>query len=170
MSEIITVGIDPGLTGAMAGLGPSHELQFIEDLPTCTDAALEWIDGHRLCQQLSDCLRGRRARFVVERVSAMPDQGVSSSFKFGVTFGSILAALQVYGAPIHLVTPVSWKRAMGLTRVQNETTTQAKHRALDKARLLYPAGRDLLARVKDHGRAEALLLAHHHLVTLRGAP
>ncbi len=80
----------------------------------------------------------------------MPRQGIASAFNFGVGFGSVLSILQARHLSIELVTPVVWKRAMGLSK--------DKRASLDKARLLYPAADLSLA--KHEGRAEALLLAH----------
>jgi crossover junction endodeoxyribonuclease RuvC len=84
----------------------------------------------------------------------MPRQGVASSFAFGVVFGSILSVLQAMQIGIDLVTPATWKRALGLS--------SDKRASLDKARLLFPTADLHLA--KHDGRAEALLLAHWALL------
>lgn len=144
------IGIDPGLSGAIAILSPTGELECLADLPVIRDGKLSWIDGGRLQSILIDTLHGRPARAVVERVQAFPSQGRSSAFNFGVGFGSLLSILQARHLPIELVTPVVWKRAMGLSK--------DKHASLDKARLLYPSAD--LGLAKHDGRAEALLLAH----------
>jgi crossover junction endodeoxyribonuclease RuvC len=75
---------------------------------------------------------------------------VSSSFNFGASLGSILSAIQILQLPMEFVTPARWKASLGLDR--------EKTSALHRARLLFPTAE--LARQKDHGRAEALLLAH----------
>ncbi len=147
------VGIDPGLTGAIALLGADGQLERVADLPVMRDRSLAWIDGQGLQSLLIDALYGRQARVLIERVSAMPRQGVASSFTFGVTFGSILSVVQARHLPIEFVTPAVWKRALGLG--------PDKRAALDKARLLYPAAELNLA--KHDGRAEALLIAHYAL-------
>ena len=102
---------------------------------------------------LLEAIQGRPCRAVVERVSAMPRQGVASSFTFGVGLGSILGTLQTLRLPIELVTPAQWKTALGLGK--------DKRVSLDKARLLFPSADLHLA--KHDGRAEALLLAHFAL-------
>jgi len=146
----LVMGIDPGLSGALAVLGPADELEQLTDLPVIHDGRLAWIDGGVLQSLLMDTLRGRPARAVVERVGAMPRQGVASAFTFGLGLGAVLAVLQALRIPIQLVTPAAWKRALGLSR--------DKQASLDKARLLFPCAELTLA--KHHGRAEALLLAH----------
>lgn len=145
-----TVGIDPGLTGAIAVLGPTGELERLADLPVIRDKSISWIDGGILQSFLIDAQAGRQAHAIVERVSAMPGQGVSSSFTFGMAFGSLLSILQARHIRIELVTAAAWKQALGLSR--------DKKASLHKARLLYPSAELHLAR--HDGRAEALLLAH----------
>jgi len=144
------IGIDPGLSGGIAVLSPAGELVRLDDLPVIRDGKLSWIDGGRLHSFLIDSLYGRPARAIVERVGAMPRQGISSAFHFGMGFGSVLSILQARHLSVELVTPATWKRAMGLS--------SDKRASLDKARLLYPAAELHLA--KHDGRAEALLLAH----------
>lgn len=147
---MLTIGIDPGLTGAIAVLGPTGELERLGDLPVIRDKSLSWIDGGILQSFLIDAQAGRQARAIVERVSAMPGQGVSSSFIFGMAFGSVLSILQARHIGIELVTASTWKGALGLSK--------DKRASLDRARLLYPSAELHLA--KHDGRAEAILLAH----------
>jgi crossover junction endodeoxyribonuclease RuvC len=159
MSSLV-IGVDPGLSGALAVLSPTGELERLADLPVIRDRSLAWIDGGALQSLLIDALAGRPARAIVERVSAMPRQGVASAFTFGVGFGSVLSILQARQVSVELVTAAVWKRALGLS--------SDKQRSLDLARLRYPQAD--LDRVRDHGRAEALLLAHWALTrTARAA-
>lgn len=147
---MLTLGIDPGLSGALALLDDDGVPELVADLPIIRDRSLAWIDGAALQSTLLDALRGRQCRAVVERVSAMPRQGIASAFCFGVGLGSILATLQTLQIGIELVTPAVWKRALGLS--------SDKRASLDKARLLFPSADLRLA--KHDGRAEALLLAY----------
>jgi crossover junction endodeoxyribonuclease RuvC len=73
----------------------------------------------------------------------------SSSFKFGVAFGGAIALAERFNCPWHMVTPQTWKKALKLS--------SDKQQSLDLARELWPSAP--LARKKDNGRAEALLLA-----------
>jgi len=140
-------GIDPGLCGAIAFLQPDSTFQQVLDLPIIRDGRLAWVDGGVLQSLLID---SQPDVVIVERVSAMPRQGVASSFNFGVGLGSILGLIQARELRLELVTARVWKRDLKLS--------SDKHASLDKARLLYP-GAELL-RKKDEGRAEALLLAY----------
>jgi hypothetical protein len=84
----------------------------------------------------------------------MPRQGASSGFKYGRSVGAIEAAIALCEIPLEIVEPAVWKRAFRLPGKDKEA---ARQRALD----LFPAAHALLARKRDHGRAESLLLAHY---------
>ena len=159
MSHRLTIGVDPGLCGAIAVLTDQGDVEGLTDLPVIRDGRLAWIDGGALQSFLVDTLHGRQARAIVERVSAMPRQGVASAFNFGVGFGSVLSVLQARQVAIELVTPAVWKRAMGLSA--------DKSASLGRARLLFPTAD--LGLAKHDGRAEALLLAHWALSRSRSA-
>jgi crossover junction endodeoxyribonuclease RuvC len=155
----LIIGIDPGLSGAVAILSVDGALELVADLPVIRDRSLAWIDGSELQSLILGALQGRTAVAIVERVSAMPGQGVSSSFQFGCGLGSILGVLQALRIRIELVTAVAWKRAFGLSK--------DKHASLHKARLMFPAADLHLA--KHDGRAEALLIAHYALTRWKAA-
>ena len=150
---MLTLGIDPGLSGALALLDGDGIAEFVADLPVIRDKSLAWIDGGALQSMLLEAIHGRPCRAIVERVSSSPQQGVASAFTFGIGFGAILATLQTLRLPLELVTPAQWKLALGLGK--------DKRASLDKARLLFPSAELHLA--KHDGRAEALLLAHFAL-------
>jgi crossover junction endodeoxyribonuclease RuvC len=145
----LTLGIDPGITGAFAVLDAAGALVAVEDLPVIRDGKLGWIDADAFTSRLIEIRAGHELHATCERVHAMPDNGSQAAFSQGATLGSILAALQVVRARIALVTPQSWKKAMNLS--------SDKSASLDKARLLFPTAD--LDRKKDHNRAEALCIA-----------
>jgi crossover junction endodeoxyribonuclease RuvC len=149
VSHNLVIGIDPGLTGGVAVLDRSGILIALADLPVIRDGALAWVHGGNLASWIMEHTAGMHKAAVVERVSAMPKQGVASSFKFGVGFGAVLATLQTLQIPLELVTPSKWKGDLKLAK--------DKKAALNKARLLYPAAD--LALEKHDGRAEAILIA-----------
>ncbi|HYC01631.1 MAG TPA: hypothetical protein VEC57_21045 [Candidatus Limnocylindrales bacterium] len=154
---MITIGIDPGLTGAIAAVDQSGHYE-VHDLPVQRDKSLAWIDGAELGRIVRAFGAAHYMTGIIERVSAMPKQGVASSFGFGVNFGSVLGVIQGLGIRLELVTPAKWKREMALG--------SDKDAALHKARLLFPLA-DL--RLKKHdGRAEALLLAHWYITKDKG--
>ena len=157
---MITIGIDPGMSGAIAALDDAGQHLGTWDMPATTDGKLNWVDAIALNTILWEITAATRpAQVVIERVGAMPKQGIASAFKFGVGFGSILATIEASRLPLHFVTPQKWKRALGLS--------SNKAASLHKARLLFPNAH--LRYAKNEGRAEALLLAHYFFTTTRGA-
>lgn len=147
------IGVDPGSVSAAYGiLGTNGSLFAAGDVPVVdrmVDAA-GWTD---LLQRLGlddDDLA------VVEQVSAFPKQGVTSSFRFGMGCGIIRGVLAALNIPIIQIAPGKWKKHFALN------SDGEKSRAL--ALRLWPTCTDLV-RKKDHGRAEALLMARWYLET-----
>ena len=155
----LTIGIDPGLSGALAIVSADGSVELVTDLPIVRDLSLAWVDGGELQSIILGALQGRTAVAMVERVSSMPRQGIASAFQFGVGFGSILSVLQALHISLEFVTPAVWKRSYGLGK--------DKHASLHKARLMFPTAELHLA--KHDGRAEALLIAHYALNRLKAA-
>ena len=152
------LGVDPGLSGAFVLIGEQGELKFF-DTPVQTIKAGKKLRHTMDCAEIVNILARELAEGTVmvalERVSAMPGQGVSSMFNFGMGFGmwqGILCALKL---PYTLVHSTSWKsklmRDMG----------KEKEASIVRAKQLYPQASEKLSRKKDNGRADALLLAHY---------
>jgi len=93
-------------------------------------------------------------RAVIELVGSMPKQGVSSSFRFGMGCGLLRGVVIACGVPVEQVSPSKWKRDMGLDSDGEKSRALALRQWPECLRL---------GRVKDHGRAEALLLARWFL-------
>lgn len=154
---MIVVGIDPGLSGALAAVRGADLLRVV-DMPT-EDTGSGGSSKRRLAAaHLTAALRDLRGSYagepllaVVERVAATPQMGVSSAFAFGDSAGCLRGVLQALGIRIEYVTPAQWKRAMRLTQDKGLSRTLAAQR--------WPEHAAQFARVKDDGRAEAALLA-----------
>lgn len=151
--SIRTLGIDPGLSGAIALL-EGRTLVDVFDMPV-----IETLSGKRKKRRISPELLtvelekyiGTIDRAFIEDVHAMPGQGVSSMFTFGEAFGlarGVLAGLKI---PTRMVSPVTWKRAMRLP--------QGKDASRGMAAQLWPASAASFRRQRDDGRAEAALIA-----------
>jgi len=147
------LGIDPGVRGGLALVeilddGSLHLLDAI-DVPVAGAGAKERVDP----VAISEWMVGRRPQHaLIERAQAMPKQGASSGFKYGRAVGALEAVIACCGVPITVVEPSMWKRAVGLRGSEKE---QSRLRALQ----LFPHSSSLFARKKDHGRAEAALIA-----------
>lgn len=144
----LILGIDPGLSGAFAILEENGQLIDAGDLPLIGTKAQCRIDAANFAT-LVRRLPLRCA--VVEQVNAMPGQGVSSMFRFGQSLGTVVGVLAACSIPIVWVTPAKWKNASGLSSDKEHS----RQRAIET----WPSHSSLFARKKDHGRAEAALIA-----------
>lgn len=149
---MITVGIDPGLTGAVAFLR-NGEYYSLFDIPTTlkgSGSVKQEVEPGGLKRMFLERLEGREdVAIALERVSAMPGQGSSSVFSFGDTYGCCRSVASLTGYPLHLVTPTTWKKHFGLGRDKEESRALASR--------LFPGAELHLKKHAD--RAEALLMA-----------
>ena len=148
------LGIDPGMGGALA-LYDHPTMPITWDMPVSLDGGIDAVKLAKITASLAKNCPGITA--VVERVSSMPRQ--AGAFAFGLSTGVIHGCLASAGIPFELVSPSVWKAKMGLTKFPGETYAENKTRARALATQLFPALAPQFKRVKDDGRAEALLLA-----------
>lgn len=149
---MITIGVDPGLTGAIGFLRDGVFLA-VEDMPTLLKGSGS-VKYEVSPAGLISMLRRHvpvddKAVAVLERVNAMPGQGVSSVFSLGDSFGCARSALVSTHLELHYINPAAWKRHFKLT------ADKEMSRAL--AQRLFPEAPLYLK--KHDGRAEALLMA-----------
>jgi crossover junction endodeoxyribonuclease RuvC len=121
------------------------------DIPTVGAKAKERVDVLALRTWV---MTHQPQHAFIERAQAMPKQGASSGFKYGRATGSIEAVITCCEVPLTIVEPATWKKAHHLHGGDKEG---ARQRALQ----LFPVAHALLARKKDHGKAEASLIALH---------
>lgn len=146
------LGIDPGASGALCVLDTETNTLDVVDMPT-----VEVKRGRRNVRQVQPALlvsaiqQLQPHRAMVERVSAMPGQGVSSMFAFGRALGIVEGALAGLGIPYSDVPPATWIKAMAVRGGKDG----ARNRAME----LWPTQAELFKRVKDDGRADAALIA-----------
>ncbi len=140
------MGVEPGLSGALAFLFPEHNAVGAEDMPTAAGDVDVATLAARIAQLKPDVA-------VVEHVASRPGQGVASVFKFGCGYGMVRGVVAAAGVPLHLVAPSRWKKYFGLDA--------DKENARALALRLWPTRSDLFGRKRDHGRAEAALIARY---------
>lgn len=158
MAEPCILAIDPGLTGAVAFYFPSiPERVSVEDMPVC-DGEVNVAMLVRRIKQMGPSLA------IIELVGPMPTDGAKQAFRFGAAYMAARAAVAFCEVPVRLVSPASWKRSMKLIGGK-EGKEQARALALQS----FPATAARFERVKDHGRAEAALLALYAAQTLMPA-
>lgn len=141
------MGLDPGFSGAWAMI--NHHGNYW----SCGDMINDGthINTAEIFAEISQARDGQDLEIIIEAVHAMPKQGVSSTFKFGVAYGSAIAIAQRCVAPTMFVPARTWKKKFGLD--------SDKDKSLEFARNLWPDAP--LKRKKDNGRAEALLMAYY---------
>ncbi len=168
---MIVVSVDPGLTGACSVLD-RNGLRAVFDLPTMDIPGVgpkalvkRKIDGQAFkTLLLKNCPAGEPVRAVVEGVGTMggANNAVQTQGSLLRSLGAIEAVLECLGLRPVYASPQAWKRAFGLID-SKATQTERKAKALECARRLYPACREI-TRARDHNRAEAILLGHWMLL------
>jgi crossover junction endodeoxyribonuclease RuvC len=154
MSHLAILGIDPGIHGGLAVVhidanGVASRLVDAIDIPVAGAGAKERVNVLAIRDWI---VQHAPQHAFVERAQAMPKQGASSGFKYGRAVGAIEAVIACCAIPLTVVEPSIWKKFHALRGGDKESGRQ---RALQ----LFPAAHALLARKKDHGRAEAALIA-----------
>jgi len=160
---MIIIGVDPGAHGAMALYSPGSRPSII-DMPAT-------MDGRSMCDTLAELLAYAPAHShieaVVEKVTSRPRQ--AGAFNFGYYTGLVHGALASQSIPVATITPQEWKRAFGLEfRPHEESGAENKSRSRALATQLFPDLRAAFRRVKDDGRAEALLIAIYYYQKTKG--
>ena len=151
------IGIDPGAGGGIVRLGPRGTVLDCIKMPTTEADVWEWFSKFDGIQ-----LGGEDAKAVIEKVHAMPKQGVSSTFKFGCGYGGLRMALIAAGIPFDQVTPQAWIKALAIPpKKKTESKTQWKNRLKAHAQQLFPQEKVTLA------TADALLIAEYCRRTYR---
>lgn len=165
---MLVISCDPGLTGALALLCSQRGLLECEDIPTCANGTASgsmrnWVDAEALQRILADWstkheFAQHSVRAAIERpipMPRLPAQTVASQFD---TFGVLrtLIGMRVGPGGVHMVNPQVWKKRFGLGSEKNDSRACCVR--------LYPGAP--ITRVKDHNRAEAILLGHYLLMEL----
>ncbi len=154
---MLVLGIDPGLTGAVAVLGEGGRVLMAEPIPTVYRGGgkvKREVDAAGIVHLLRPYAREMMLA-AVEAVASRPGQGVASTFSLGHSLGVVCGVLAALAIPYRLVPPAAWKRHYGLPA--------EKEAARALATRLYPEVP--LHRKADHGLAEALLIARYGAAT-----
>ncbi len=151
---MIVLGIDPGLSGALALYNTSEGTVDIIDMPVLEIVRNGKKKREVSAQALANQLVGRNVTAAfLERVNAMTGQGVTSVFSFGRSSGIVEGVLAAYDIPTTLVTPQAWQKVVG--------QRAGKDGSRERAMQLFPAQADLFQRKKDDGRSDAVLIAYY---------
>ena len=157
---MIVVGIDPGLSGAIAILENKKVLGIFE-MPVMPEGKKNkrQLNSDQLVNILRDNVKiNEEIAVVVEQVNAMPGQGVTSMFNFGQTFGAIKGVCAALNLPIYLVRPSKWKKHF-------ELINSSKDSSRTKVIEMYPSLSAQLSKKKDVNKSDAILIARFYVET-----
>lgn len=146
------LGVDPGASGALVVLGDAGVLIEAAAMPTYRVGRASRVN----VQALSGWLRrqGKIEHAYMERVGAMPGQGVSSMFAFGHSAGAVEGVIAALGIPVTLIEPQAWKRSAGLIGADKDASRT-------RAAQLYPNERDFDTKARGQALADAVFIARH---------
>ena len=148
------IGIDPGLSGAIAVLENVKVLSLFE-MPVMAEGKKNkrQLNSAQLVNIIKENTNGdEEIAVIVEQVNAMPGQGVTSMFNFGQTFGAIKGVCAALGLPIFFVRPSKWKKHF-------ELINSSKDASRTKVIEMYPSFSKQLAKKKDVNKSDAILIA-----------
>jgi len=153
---MLIIGIDPGINGAICFFENGKVLDVI-DMPTMAEGKKnkKQVNGHQIFNEISSRIESysySNVKVVVEQVSAMPGQGVTSMFNFGQSFGVIKGICAAMQLPIFFVRPAKWKKHFELINTQKDASRT-------KAIEMFPKISSILSKKKDSNKADAILIA-----------
>ena len=155
---MIVFGIDPGVSGALS-IYENKKLKEVIDMPTMSEGKKnkKQINAAQLSLEIKQRINGSsETAVVIEHVTAMPGQGVTSMFNFGQSFGVIKGICSALTMPIYFVRPVKWKKHFNLIG-------SSKDASRTKAIELFPSFSNDMAKKKDANKADAILIGRYFL-------
>ena len=155
---MIVFGIDPGVSGALS-IYENKKLKEVIDMPTMSEGKKnkKQINAAQLSLEIKQRINGSsETAVVIEHVTAMPGQGVTSMFNFGQSFGVIKGICSALTLPIYFVRPVKWKKHFNLIG-------SSKDASRTKAIELFPSFSNDMAKKKDTNKADAILIGRYFL-------
>ena len=151
------IGIDPGLSGAIAILENKKVLKIF-DIPVMSEGKKNkrQLNSAQLVNIVKENINNNEEiAVVVEQVNAMPGQGVTSMFNFGQTFGAIKGVCAALSLPIYFVRPSKWKKHF-------ELINSSKDASRTKVIEMYPYLSNQLSKKKDVNKSDAILIARFY--------
>ena len=153
---MLIIAIDPGINGAICFF-ENGEVKDVLEMPTMAEGKKNkrQVNGHQMYNELSYRIKKynmQNINVVVEQVSAMPGQGVTSMFNFGQSFGVIKGICAAMQLPIFFVRPAKWKKHFELINTQKDASRT-------KVIEMFPKISSILSKKKDSNKADAILIA-----------
>ena len=161
---MLIIGIDPGISGSICFLDNGKILDVIE-MPIMTDGKKnkKQVNGSQVYNEITKRIKQfekNQIRVVIEHVSAMPGQGVTSMFNFGQSFGILKGICTAMQLPMYFVRPAKWKKYFNLLNSEKDAS---RTRAIE----IFPYFSSQLSRKKDTNKADAILIASFYHETYK---
>ena len=161
---MLIIGIDPGISGSICLLDDGKIIEVLE-MPTMTDGKKNkrQVNGSQIYNEISKRIKQtnkQNIRVVIEQVSAMPGQGVTSMFNFGQSFGVLKGLFAAMGLPVYFIRPAKWKKYFNLINSEKDAS---RTRAIE----IFPYFSSQLSKKKDSNKADAILIASFYYETYR---
>ena len=155
---MLIIGIDPGISGSICFLEDGI-IKDVLEMPTMTEGKKnkKQVNGSQIYNEISLRIKTyekKNIKVVVEQVSAMPGQGVTSMFNFGQSFGILKGICSAMQLPIYFVRPAKWKKYFNLINSEKDAS---RTRAIE----IFPYFSSNLSKKKDSNKADAILIASY---------
>ena len=153
---MLIIGIDPGISGSICFMENGKIIDVI-DMPTMTEGKKNkrQVNGSQIFNEISKRINVNQienTRAIIEQVSAMPGQGVTSMFNFGQSFGILKGICSAMRLPMYFVRPAKWKKYFNLINSEKDAS---RTRAIE----IFPYFSSQLTKKKDANKADAILIA-----------
>ena len=158
---MLIIGIDPGISGSICFFEDGKIIEVIE-MPVMTEGKKnkKQVNGAQINNEFLKRINNKDddIRVVIEQVSAMPGQGVTSMFNFGQSFGILKGICSAMQIPMFFVRPAKWKKYFNLINSQKDAS---RTRAIE----IFPYFSTQLSKKKDSNKADAILIASFYYET-----
>ena len=153
---MLIIGIDPGIKGAICILKDGVIIDVF-DMPVMPVGKKNksQVNGSQIYNEIQKVIENEDKQYIkviIEQVSAMPGQGVTSMFNFGQSYGVLKGIFSAMQIPMDFVSPVKWKKYYNLINTQKDSSRT-------KAIEFFPYISAKLSRKKDANKADAILIA-----------
>ena len=161
---MLIIGIDPGISGAICFFEDGKIIDVIE-MPTMTDGKKnkKQVNGSQIYNEILKRIKHidkKDIKVIIEQVSAMPGQGVTSMFNFGQSFGILKGICSAMQLPMYFVRPAKWKKYFNLINSEKDAS---RTRAIE----IFPYFSSQLSKKKDSNKADAILIASFYYETYK---
>jgi len=163
---MLIIGIDPGISGSICFFEDGKVIDIVE-MPSMADGKKNkrQVNGAQIYNEISLRIKNfnkEDIRVVIEQVSAMPGQGVTSMFNFGQSFGVLKGICSAMQLPMYFVRPAKWKKYFNLINSEKDASRT-------KAIQIFPYISSELSKKKDANKADAILLASFFFETYQSS-